>query len=327
MTVPAPRHGGALAEAERRFGHPRAAWLDLSTGINPNPWPADHLAIGQHRLPDPEDLQALETAAARHFGCAPDRLCALPGSEAGLRLVGEILEGPAFHRSPGYGTHGEMLAGIRPLATNDLDQADDATLLLANPGNPDGRLFPRETLLALLARRGSHGWLLVDEAFADCHPEASLAPFVADDRRLLSFRSFGKFFGLAGVRLGFVLGPAPFIARLRARLGSWPLSAAAIAIGHAAYRDQAWIAATRKRLAEQAARLDALLANAGLAAAGASPLFRLVRCPDAGRLFAHLAQRAILTRPFADDGAHLRFGLPADAAAMARLAAALAEHG
>jgi len=142
---------------------------------------------------------------------------------------------------------------------------------------------------------------------------------------LVVFRSFGKFFGLAGVRLGFVLGPPTLLARIRHRLGAWPLAAAALAIGSTAYRDHPWIAATRALLASEAQRLDAVLRETGLDPIGASPLFRLVECDDARGLFEKLARRFILTRPFADHPRWLRIGLPPSDAARERLREALAD--
>lgn len=322
---PFTAHGGNLQAALARFGGTAADWLDLSTCINPEPWAPDPPpTIDWRPLPDAPALAALEQAAAEVFGCAAANVCAVPGSELGLRLVGSLLAGPARHRVPAYGTHVAMIAGSQPVRDAQLAQAPTATLILANPANPDGRLLRRAAVQQLLAGRTLHTPLLVDEAYADCHPEASVAALVADDVPLLVLRSFGKFFGLAGLRLGFVLAPVAFLARLRALLGAWPLSTAAIAIGTAAYRDRAWIAATRARLPRQAAALEALLRAAGHAPQGEAALFREIRCADASQLFRQLAAHHILSRPFADRPQHLRLGLPADAAARARLRAALA---
>lgn len=321
---PFTTHGGSLQAAIAQFGGRAADWLDLSTGLNPHPWPgARRIAPDWRPLPDPAALAALEQAAAHHFGCAAANVCAVPGSELGLRLLGGLLPGPACHRMPAYGTHAAMVAASTPLTDAQLAQDASHSLILANPANPDGRLWPRATMQQLLHTRPPGAMLVVDEAYADCHPEASVAPLVADGAPLVVLRSFGKFFGLAGLRLGFVLAPTALLARLRARLGAWPLSTAAIAIGTAAYRDQGWIAATRTRLPQLAAELDALLRAAGHQPQGATPLFRTIDCADAGQLFRRLARHHILSRPFAGQPRRLRIGLAADAAARARLAAAL----
>lgn len=319
-------HGGGLAAAKAHFGTGEGAWLDLSTGINPHSWPsASALAIDWERLPDEHALLDLEAAAAAHFGADPAHVCAVPGTEIGLRLIGEHIAGSAYHAVPSYRTHAGMIARSRPVSAGRLGEADGATLVLANPNNPDGRLLEPAALVDLLVRRGREGWLVIDEAFGDCHPDAGIAARVSDDERLVVFRSFGKFFGLAGVRLGFVLGPRALLAALRERLGAWPLSAAAIAIGSAAYRDHSWIALMRQRLRDEAAAVDGVLTRHGFAATGACPLFRLIETGDGLALFDRLARRSILTRPFDAQPGWLRLGLPGDAAALARLDQALGD--
>ncbi|MBB4100375.1 aminotransferase class I/II-fold pyridoxal phosphate-dependent enzyme [Sphingomonas kyeonggiensis] len=314
-------HGGGLEAARRHYGG--NDWIDLSTGINPHPWPgADTHSIDWQRLPERHDLAALEAAAAGYFGLDPRHVCAVPGTEIALRLVGGLIGGTARYVAPTYRTHGEMITGATPTA---LDEAGSGTLILANPNNPDGRTLPPARLFELLDARADRAWLLLDEAFADVDPALSLAGAIDDARRLVIFRSFGKFFGLAGVRLGFVLGPAPILDAVRAALGAWPVSAAAIAIGTAGYRDHKWIEAMRGQLYAEAAALNAVLAGAGHRPTGACPLFRLVEVPDGMALFEQLAAQAILTRPFAGQPRWLRIGLPGGDG-LARLEAALA-HG
>jgi cobalamin biosynthetic protein CobC len=324
-------HGGRLADAMAQFGMSNAPWVDLSTGINPHGWPgADNLAIDWQALPDAGALYDLEAAAAVCFGADPTHVCAVPGTEIGLRMLGDILPGPAIYAQPSYRTHGEMIPQSRAVALTDLTGVEEATIILANPNNPDGRITPPATLLGWLSARRGNGegcasWLVVDEAFADATPHSSLAAHVDDEQRLIIFRSFGKFFGLAGVRLGFVLGPRALIAQYRQRLGSWPLSAAALAIGTAAYRDANWIAAMRISLPKQAAALDAVLARRGFSAVGDCPLFRLIETANAATLFERLVRHAVLTRPFDYDPRWLRLGLPADREALDRLDMALAD--
>jgi len=316
-------HGGRLSAARRRYADAPGPWLDLSTGINPHPWPgAQQIAIDWRSLPDEEALALLEAVAARYFGINARRLCAVPGSEIGLRLLGDLLPGSAAHVAPSYRTHAEMISGSRPFAHGDVAASTARTVIVANPNNPDGKLFAPGDLSAVFA---SGRTLVVDEAFADAVPEASIADRVDDDRPLIIVRSFGKFFGLAGVRLGFVLGPQSLIDRLRAKLGSWPVSAAALAIGTDAYRDHDWIAAMRLRLREDAAALDDVLARHAYRPMGACPLFRLIETDDAAALFDRLAARAILTRPFDYAPRWLRIGLPGSAEALARLDRALAD--
>jgi Histidinol-phosphate/aromatic aminotransferase and cobyric acid decarboxylase len=316
-----PVHGGRLEEACAHFGGRPAEWLDLSTGINPRPWPgAESIRPDWRALPDPQALARLETAASDYFGGDQTLCCAVPGSEAGLRALGRVLDLPAQVTPLTYGTYAQAFA--QPETGN----LQPSVRIVANPNNPDGALLSREALIAALGRQErEQGWLIVDEAFADCHPGASVAGHVANGRRLIVTRSFGKFFGLAGVRLGFVIAPKPLLSRLRALQGDWPVCSAAIAFGCGAYADARWIDQTRQALRTDAARLDGVLARHGLQAMGESPLFRLVRTPDASHLFNALAQARILTRPFADYPDLIRFGLPASARHLARLDAALTD--
>ncbi len=302
--------------------------MDLSTGINPVPWPdAGKVAIDWHRLPDDEDLAALEREAALFFGTSPDRLCAVPGTEMALRALGLLgLPAPHHHVWPGYASHAAAFPTSKPVPWDQLgsDRQAGGTLLLANPANPTGAFLPPDRVRELAASiAGNGGWLIVDEAYVDAQPHGSVVPWLSADDPIIVLRSFGKFFGLAGVRLGFLIGPPDRLALLRDRMGSWPLSAAALVIGRAAYADSDWISATRTALAARARALDAVLARHGLQAEGASPLFRLLRC-DAAIMFDKLARKAILTRPFDYARDWLRIGVPADAEALDRLDRALA---
>ncbi|NNG04622.1 MAG: threonine-phosphate decarboxylase, partial [Inquilinus sp.] len=278
-------HGGDLAWAERRFGRPAAGWVDLSTGINPWPYPLPTLpAEAWARLPDAAALGALEAAAAGCYGApSPEHIAAAPGTQALIRLLPRL-------RPPGRvavvgPTYAEHAAGWRDAGHRVVDAADplDAEaaaadpvaaatgtdiVVVTNPNNPDGRTHAPEALLAAaeaLAARGR--LLLVDEAFADVAPEVSLAPHCGRPG-LVVLRSFGKFFGLAGLRLGFALAEPALAATIRAALGPWPVAGPAIAVARTALADRAWIAGTRARLAEAAAELRATLAAAGLAIVG-----------------------------------------------------------
>jgi cobalamin biosynthetic protein CobC len=320
-------HGGRLAEARARFGDAAGPWLDLSTGINPHPWPgAGEVAIDWRSLPDEQGLHDLECAAAACFGVDPVHVTALPGTEIGLRLLGKLLPGPARYQWPSYRTHAAMFADSTVMAEGAGAGAASGITILANPNNPDGAVHTTSQLLALLQEtQREGGTLVVDEAFADADPGLSLAGHVRDDKPLILFRSFGKFFGLAGVRLGFMIGPSAVIACVRATLGAWPVSSAAIAIGAAAYRNHRWIAAMRAQLRSEAEALDMLLRGHGLRPMGACPLYRLIEVEDAASLFRRLAQGAILTRPFDYNPRWLRLGLPSGGDALSRLDRALAD--
>lgn len=310
------RHGGRLAAARAAFPDAPEPWLDLSTGINPLPYPAPRASQeALTRLPDPEALAALEAAAAAVFGVEPARVAAVPGSEAALRLLPHLMAASSVSvAGDTYGGHAEAWAAADALVVDASEDAD--VRVVVNPNNPDGAVTPAETIRAW----AEDGWLVVDEAFADAAPEVSVAAQAGGP--LIVLRSFGKFYGLPGLRLGFVVADPYLVSEVRAATGDWPVSVDAIVAGQAAYADMAWAEATRARLANDAARLDALLTSAGLKIVGGTALFRLVTAADADGLFVRLAQAGILVRPF-DNSDRLRFGLPGTSDAWARLEAAL----
>ena len=322
-------HGGDLAAARRRFPDAPEPLIDLSTGINPHPYPLPPLVPDLFtRLPEPETLERLAATAARAYGAAADEVVPGPGTQSLLAPVfALVVPGRGAILGPTYAEHARVAAVVGHCVeeARSFDALAGADLaVIANPNNPDGRLTSREALLALAAQKHRHGGLLVvDEAFAEVGPPGlSVAPEVGRGN-LVALRSFGKFYGLAGLRLGFALAPAPLAARLRAALGPWPVSGPALAAGEAALADAAWIKAMRETLARKAARLDRLLMNAGLEVVGGTSLFRLVHAPAAGALADHLGRAGIVVRRFAEAPTSLRFGLPADEAAWQRLAAAL----
>jgi cobalamin biosynthetic protein CobC len=277
-------------------------------------------------LPDQRALVELEAAAADAFGAAPSSVCSLPGSEIGIRLLaGLSLSGPAWIVEPTYSTYRDAWPDAQSIEAGQIGQVPSgATLILANPNNPDGRLWPIAELLELADRLASGGgMLIVDEAFVDVLPELSLCRHLAGRPNIAVLRSFGKFFGLGGVRLGFLVSTGAAGAGVRHRLGAWPVSAAAIRVGTQAYGDRKWADRMIARLKRDAERLDALLSVHQLGTRGGCPLFRLVEDGRAPRLFDGLARQGILTRPFAYRSDWLRLGLPGREADWKRLAAAL----
>jgi cobalamin biosynthetic protein CobC len=310
-------HGGDLAAAKLLFPDAPEPFLDLSTGINPNSYPLPDLSADLFaRLPQGEALAALAAAAANAYR-APSAayvVCA-PGTQILLPLVaGLVSSGGAGVVTPTYGEHARAAtrAGHRVAELADIDPAADADLVfVTNPNNPDGRLFNKNDLIALAKHlRARNGLLVVDEAFMDVGPpDASMAHEV-ERGGIVVLRSFGKFFGLAGVRLGFALAAPDVAARLRAQLGPWAVSGPALAIGAKALADHAWIEQTRRRLAAGTVRLDRVLAAANLDIVGGTSLFRLVRA-RASVLFHHLGRAGIFVRIFRENPSWLRFGQPA----------------
>lgn len=328
-------HGGRLAVARSLFPGVLQPWVDLSTGINPRSYPAPRASLrARRRLPEPTDLARLEALAADAFGVAdPARVVATPGTECALRFLPRIVNlKAALIVGPTYGSHAD--AWTRAGALTQTIGCDDVSahaqravsLTIVNPNNPDGRIVERDRLLCLHDSLHRHGGvLIVDEAFADVAPEVSVAAQAggADASRLVVLRSFGKFFGLAGLRLGFIVAAEPIATAMRGLLGEWPVSSDAIAAGLAAYADRNWADRERAALQKSAQQLDRLLQSSGLEIAGGTSLFRLARAADARARFARLLAAGILVRPFDCAPDLLRFGLPRGRDQWRRLAAAL----
>jgi cobalamin biosynthetic protein CobC len=329
ITVPLA-HGGDLGAARKRFPGAPEPFIDLSTGINPCPYPLPPLDPAVFaRLPEPAAVERLAAIAAAAYGApSPAHVVAAPGLQILLPLVAALARpGRAAVLGPTYAEHARVaaLAGhdVREVtAIGDLAGADLAVIV--NPNNPDGRLIARDVLLTL-AEQVAPGLLVVDEAFVDAGPLGKSLAAGLTRSNLVVLRSFGKFFGLAGVRLGFAVAAPDIAWRLRAALGPWAVSGPALAIGAAALADAAWITQARARLAADARRLDGLLAGAGLDVAGGTSLFRLVRTPAAAEFFDRLGRAGIFVRRFAEQAAWLRFGLPGTGTEWDRLAAALRE--
>lgn len=324
-----PEHGGRLGEARRLFPGAPEPFLDLSTGINPIAYPVGHVPPESWtRLPEPEALDDLQRAAAACYG-APDpaMVVAAPGTQILISLLPLLLPRAEVRiLGPTYGEHAAAWrhAGADAIEVEQFEALRGARCaVLCNPNNPDGRQAPPPALLALADEIAARdGLLVIDEAFADFAPGLSLAPSLPHPS-ILILRSFGKTYGLAGLRLGFALAAPERAASIRAALGPWAVSGPAVAIGSQALRDRSWTEGAGARLRRDAARLDATLSAAGLRIAGGTPLFRLAAGEHAPDVFTRLGRAGILARRFAARPAWLRFGLPGDQPAWDRLAAAL----
>ena len=319
-------HGGNLRAAAQRYG--RSDWLDLSTGLNPNGYPAPVLSSDAwHRLPEHDP--ALLEAAQRYYR-AP-RMLAVAGTQAAIQALPR-LRAPSrvAVASPGYAEHlhhwsqhGHHASAV-PFSELAAAAATADVLAVCNPNNPTGELVPRPTLLRwaeTLASRG--GWLVVDEAFADTDDAHSVAD-ASQQPGLIVLRSVGTFFGLAGLRLGFVAAREDVLAPLADMLGPWPVSGPAQQVARTALEDSAWQHGTRKGLQAAGARLRELLAGHGIASQGTA-LFQWWAEPNAEEFHEHMAQRGIWVRLFREAARGIRLGLPPNEAAWQRLAHALNE--
>jgi cobalamin biosynthetic protein CobC len=323
-------HGGRLDLARALYSEAPQPWIDLSTGISPWTYPAPPLAAGDlHRLPDAAALRRLmETAREAYKIPSAATAVPVPGTDAGLSILPWLFREPkrVAVLSPCYSGHAAAwaAAGHSVSEIDSFDRAGNAAILIAvNPNNPDGRFIEHSQLAATVSPlKRRDGLLIVDEAFADADESHSLLPHVGRLDYTLVLRSVGKFYGAGGVRLGFAITSHPIAERLKAALGAWPISAQALAFGLAALPDRSWAGEQRTRLAAAASQLGAVLTEAGCFVLGGTALFRLAGHPLSRTLFAHLASKGILTRPFKDRSV-LRFGLPAGPEELERLREAL----
>ncbi|MBR0714717.1 threonine-phosphate decarboxylase CobD [Bradyrhizobium liaoningense] len=316
-------HGGNLDQAVQRFGGRVEDWIDLSTGINRQPYPVGDIEPRYWTaLPSRSDLEALHDAAWQAYVTeAP--ILAFAGAQAAIQLLPRLApRARARVLAPTYNEYAGALsaAGWEVTEVSTLDALAGADLaVVVNPNNPDGRRHDKAALLALLPQVGR---LVIDESFADAVPELSLAA-EAGRPGLLILRSFGKFYGLAGLRLGFVLGAEGDIAALSAMAGPWPVSGAAIAVGRSALRDCEWAKATARRLEGDCLRLDAAVTSQGWRLVGGTSLFRLYDAGDAIAAQENLALGRIWSRVFSQRPGWIRLGLPGDEGEWSRLTEAL----
>jgi len=312
-------HGGKLATAAREHGIPLDKWVDLSTGIHPIGYPVPPIPP-ECWLRLPEDEDGLLPAAADYYGTAHLLPCA--GSQAAIQALPWLRPSCRVGiLSPTYAEHAhawrqaghavEIIRNYEPGMALDV-------LVLANPNNPTGRMIAAPVLLewhAILAARGS--WLIVDEAFMDATPEYSLGAH-AGLPNLIILRSLGKFFGLAGIRAGFVLARDELLKNLHEKLGPWNVANPTRWVAQQALANRAWQAEQRLWLMEQSRQLAELLTRHGLKPDGGTALFQWVTTPEATEIHSKLVRLGILTRLFTETSS-LRFGLPADERAWAKL--------
>jgi cobalamin biosynthetic protein CobC len=319
-------HGGRLRKAALEYGIAEADWLDLSSGLAPWPFPIPDIPLrAWARLPETDD--GLELAACDYYGAA--QVLPVAGSQMAIQLLPRLRRaGKVGVLSPCYAEHAEAWRRngyiVREVLEQEVDFYIDSldVLVVVNPNNPTGLSLTPSRLLdwhARLASRG--GWLVVDEAFMDNTPQLSVAPF-AHQVGLIVLRSFGKFFGLAGVRLGFVLAERKLLKLLAEQVGPWAVSGPTRVLGQACLLDTEGHARQRVRSEEASERLALLLGQYGLQPQGGCALFQWLITERAEGLHEFMAQRGILLRLFAHNSS-VRFGLPADEADWLRLEQAL----
>lgn len=323
------QHGGALDRAIAHFGGRREDWLDLSTGINPNPYPVPNIP-GEfwHRLPDEDQIADCLAAARQYYAVTgPTDIVAAPGTQSLIQLLPRITEAKnIWIVGPTYNEYERVFSGLSTVvvAAELPENIDDIDLVVVGcPNNPDGRVFEAEHIARLgrdLQKQG--GFVLVDAAFGDVLP---IDKTISHTDGVVVFRSFGKFFGLAGLRLGFAIGSRDVLDRFRTALGPWAVSGPALYIGAIALRDQAWINGAKTDLSRMRSSLEEMVQRQGFDVVGATDLFVTCSNFESANIAKYLAENNILARTFDANPHWIRFGLPANSISLDRLEKILAQ--
>jgi cobalamin biosynthetic protein CobC len=295
-------HGGGLDAAIATYGGTRNEWLDLSTGINPIPYPLpktpDHF---WQTLPDSTAQSALLNAARELWG-VPDTadIIATSGVSQLIAMIPHLL--PAGHVEIIGPTYNEHAAAFRANGWNVGETGTVRTVV--HPNNPDGRIHN-----ITVADVQKTALTIIDESFCDVMPAQTLIALTKQPN-VIVLKGLGKFWGLAGMRLGFAIASPELIQRITEFVGPWAISGPAQFIGQTALADTKWIGQTRQRLADDAKRLDDLMSGQGAKSLGGTDLFRLYDVANAQNSQQSLAQNRVWSRRFPYSKTWLRLGLP-----------------
>lgn len=318
-------HGGDLSEAIAKHGGDASQWLDLSTGISPFSLPLPELSNKTwRRLPEAADVRRVCEQAMQYYGGSVLPL-AVPGTQAAIQLLPFLRPdaGEVAIVSPTYGEYAKSYqrAGIEVDSVATLDAAADTRagiVVLANPNNPDGRETMRDDVFGFV-RAQRHRLVIVDEAFADLRRDLSMVGAAGMEPNLVVMRSFGKFFGLAGLRLGFVFAESGHNRILADRLGPWSVSGPALAIAEHAFSRMDLVSELRDSIEKAHGQTRSALNMAGLSIVGETPLFFCCEVGDGAAVREALASHQVLARSFEHSPSLVRIGLVPDDLSAVRL--------
>lgn len=307
MNVPARDHGGGLDAAIAKYGGKRADWIDLSTGINPCPYPVPEIPFGAWTaLPDDAAVNALE-AAARNFWMVPDQAAVLaaPGASVLIANMPRLL--PTGRVQIIQRSYNEHEAAFREAGWQVTSENAQARVVV-HPNNPTGMMWSGQD--EGTTGPGARDLLVIDESFCDIALGNTHVREMSKQTGVVILKSLGKFWGLAGLRLGFAIGDPIMINKLKNMLGPWPVSGPALEVGRRALEDMHWANATRQRLNVDVARMDAIVQMKGAELIGGTTLFRLYKVDNALKWQKKLARSRVWSRVFPYDDTWLRLGLP-----------------
>lgn len=317
-------HGGNRLEISRRYAIAEDAIIDFSSNINPLGCPSSVRPLVRNGValltayPDSHCLELREALAAA-WGCSSQHIIAGNGSTELIHLLPRVLrprraliftptfsEYEASLRAAGCAIHtislrdGEGFRMPAREAISFLPRVD--VLYLCNPNNPTGTLAEPNLLAALLAAAEKQKVLVVvDEAFMDFAPDHSLVRSAGRRNNLLVLRSMTKFFGIPGIRLGYLVGPPQLIKRLYRHKEPWTVNTLAQKIGIACMAEHRFAAETRRFVAAERAYLFSRLQSIpGLQPipSAANYLLLKITCRrlSSAIVYEELARRGILVR-------------------------------
>ena len=303
------QHGGDIDLAIKKYGGQRADWIDLSTGINRTSYPwQESVKVELRDLPSSKLLMGLEKAASRAYKVAEGTdTAAVQGAQQIISLLPICLKnynsvailGPTYNEYEkafkSSGIKAETVSEVSKLSSSDI-------AIIVNPNNPTGKVIAEEILDDLSKKVRI---LIIDESFK-----------MFSSRRIQKFdnviqiNSLGKFFGLAGVRLGFVSGPSDFIKSVREMLGPWPISSIAAEIGIIALNDTTWISEMEKILLEGSNVLHKACSTKNWKLVGKTNLFHTYATSSCLEVEEQFAAHYIWIRTFDYSQTWIRLGIP-----------------
>ena len=316
------QHGGDIDLAIKKYGGEREDWIDLSTGINGASYPwQESINVELRNLPSNKILMQLEKAAARAYKIAEcTETAAVSGAQQIINLLPLCLKscnsvailGPtyneyekAFKRS---GTKTKTVSETSELSLSDI-------AIIVNPNNPTGKVIADETLAGLSKKVRI---LIIDESFKMFSSRRTL-----NFSNIIQINSLGKFFGLAGVRLGFVSGPSDFIKEVKEMLGPWPVSSLAAEIGIVALNDKVWISEMEKILVTESNALHEACNSRNWELVGRTFLFHTYATSSCLEVEKQFAAHGIWVRTFDYSETWVRLGIPTSENAWTRVKQAL----
>ena len=304
-------HGGDIDNAIKKYGGNKDNWIDLSTGINPHYYPYKLINIRElQNLPCKNDIDNLNKLAKKYFQTTAC-VRAVSGAQGGINILPFLFPNKTVSiLSPTYNEYQNVFSNSLKKIINvkNLSELKKSQIaIICNPNNPDGKLYSNEDLLKISK---NVEYLIIDESFMDQYPRKSLSHKLDDQTNILILRSFGKFFGLAGIRLGFLISNKEIDKKIQFLVGTWPISNVAINVASKALIDDVWIMNTISFLKEGSYFLDCLASEISWKVVGGTNLYRLYETPNADDAQYKLANFKIWSRRFTYSKKWIRLGIP-----------------